>query len=1044
MATPETEHHHINPRASLRQSTYIDPSTGAKLNKTFTLHTSTSDSDGQGEPGAGERSPLLEGGEAAGSHGRMSTTTRLAVRSKDYMTRVQNFVVSDTGKGILKCAVAYLLGSLATFVPPLSQLFGRQNSKHMVATITVYFHPARSLGSMLDALLLAATAFLYIALISLLSMSVTVFFADIVHHIEAGHAIVLVVFLGGGLGLIGWVKLRRNDPLVNIACSLASLGTITVLTKEGAVQAGDYSLTSISQILKMIVAGVIATMLVSVLIFPISARMKLRKNLLDATDCLSDMLAMITSSFLSGDKSELEDSTLSKVSDRHKKLSSSISQCLKEAKYEHYLLGTERQGWIEARLAQCVERISQSIGGLRSAAAMQFVVTEEPPFGSALRSDALGISAPFWGNSLSNSMTKVDDTDLLSYFIRPSSGPTSPSEPPKPSASEAPFRTPAQIFELFIENLGPSMRSLAFTLKEILDHFPFDVSDNFAVAASPKFKLSLDRALDLYKESRGKALAVVYTQKDMDRSRPLPVQADWEDAAACCGHFSFTLVEVAESIKEYLIILDELQLEVNERPCGRTWNWIKFWHSKDEHRDLDSLDPEFAEVIKRTDQLGLQFLDRPLPVSPKHDVPAGPVQTSKQRIFRKIYHAASILRDEDIKFAIKVGFGAMLYALPSFLSSTRPAYSHWRGEWGLLSYMLVCSMTIGASNTTGYSRVLGTCLGATLAVVAWEISHQNPIVLAFLGFCMAYWTAYIIIGRGKGPKGRFIMLTYNLVALYAYSLASLDDDDGDDEEDSGRNPLIVTIAWHRVVAVTSGCIWGLIITRVIWPISARQKLKDGLSLLWLRMGMIWKRDPLATLTEGVHPDRYMNLREEFYLQRFLAKLQSMAETAKSEFEFRRPFPHATYARILKATEQMLGAFHAMNEVILKDLNVSPGEEALLKATVKERAELCGRISHLFSVLASSMKLEYSIPSDALPNIDHTRDRLLAKIFAYRASDAQEQTTSDEDYSLLYTYALVTGQLNLGIQAVLKEVESLFGVLDEEALRLELTDASMEL
>ncbi|EXJ80133.1 hypothetical protein A1O1_08275 [Capronia coronata CBS 617.96] len=961
------------------------------------------------------------------------------MKSKEYADRVRLFVVSDTGKGIFKCAVAYLLGSLATFVPPLSQLFGRQNSKHMVATITVYFHPARSLGSMLDALILAATAFLYIAMISLSSMSVTVFFADTVHLIALGHAIVLIVFLGGGLGLVGWVKLRKNDPLVNIACSLTSLGTITVLTKEGAVQAGDYSLASISQILKMIVAGVIATMLVSILIFPISARKRLRKGLLDVTDSLSDMLALITSSFLSGDESELEDSTLSKISDRHKKLSSSITQSLKEAKYEHYLLGTERQAFVEVRLAQCIERISQSIGGLRSAAAMQFVVTNEPPFGSSSRSNALATSAPLWASLMGNKKGSIDEgeRDLLSYFNPPSPNETPTNGRLESSQHEPPFRTPTQIFELFIENLGPSMRSLAFTLKEILDHFPFDASRDFAVATTPKFKFSLERALELYKESRRQALAVVYSQKDMDRSRPLPVQADWEDAAACCGHFSFSLVEVAESIKEYLVILDELQLEVDENPRGRTWNWLKFWRSSEERTELDSFDPEFAEILKRTDQLGLQFIDRPLEISNNHSSPVGLEQNQfKQRLFRRVYHAASFLRRDDIKFAIKVGIGAMLYALPSFLPSTRPIYSHWRGEWGLLSYMLVCSMTIGASNTTGYSRVLGTCLGAGLACLAWEVSSKNPFVLAFFGFCMAYWTAYIIIGQGKGPKGRFIMLTYNLVALYAYSLASLDDDDGGDEEDSGRNPLILTIAWHRVVAVTSGCIWGLIITRVIWPISARQKLKDGLSLLWLRMGMIWKRDPLATLTDGVHPDRYMNLKEEFYLQRFLAKLQGLVVASKSEFDFRRPFPHAAYARILKLTEQLLGAFHAMNEVILKDLHASPGEEALLKATVAERAQLCGRISHLFSVLASSMKLEYSIPSDALPSIEHTRDRLLAKIFAYRASDAQQQKTTDEDYSLLYTYALVTGQLNLGIQAVLKEVEGLFGVLDEEALRLE--------
>jgi hypothetical protein len=110
------------------------------------------------------------------------------------------------------------------------------------------------------------------------------------------------------------------------------------------------------------------------------------------------------------------------------------------------------------------------------------------------------------------------------------------------------------------------------------------------------------------------------------------------------------------------------------------------------------------------------------------------------------------------------------------------------------------------------------------------------------------------------------MLTYNLSCLYAYSLSIKDGDDDDDE--GGINPIITDIALHRVAAVFAGVIWGLIITRVIWPISAREKFKDGLSLLWLRMGLIWKRDPLSTLLEGESKYQYMNLKEEFALQRY--------------------------------------------------------------------------------------------------------------------------------------------------------------------------------
>ena len=58
-------------------------------------------------------------------------------------------------------------------------------------------------------------------------------------------------------------------------------------------------------------------------------------------------------------------------------------------------------------------------------------------------------------------------------------------------------------------------------------------------------------------------------------------------------------------------------------------------------------------------------------------------------------------------------------------------------------------------------------------------------------------------------------------------------------------------------------------------------------------------------------------------------------------------------------------------------------------------------------MASSIKLEYPL-NDALPGIEHTRDRLLAKIFSFRKEDKAAVIVSDKDFALLYTY----GKLDL--------------------------------
>lgn len=136
---------------------------------------------------------------------------------------------------------------------------------------------------------------------------------------------------------------------------------------------------------------------------------------------------------------------------------------------------------------------------------------------------------------------------------------------------------------------------------------------------------------------------------------------------------------------------------------------------------------------------------------------------------------------------------------------------------------------------------------------------------------------------------------------------------------------------------------------------------------------------------------------------------------------------------------MLDAFHAMNIIIRTDLIVTEGERCLLQYTADERAQLCLIISHLYQVLASSLKLEYPI-NDRLPSITKSRDRLLAKIFQYRKDSTKAQSKGksipkDEDYELLYAYILVTGQLAEEIEKVEIEISKLYGIMNEDSLRL---------
>lgn len=953
------------------------PQTGERIRRAYTL------------PGIGEATPTADASSPFTAVDRYAPTT-ITERAKAYfylaLQTLTDFVTSDVGRGTLKCSLAYLLGSLATFVPVIANWLGKQDGKHVVATVTVYFHPARSAGSMHEATVLAALAFLYAAFVAFSSMGVSIFFGQR-DMLITGHAIVLILFCGGGLGFVAWTKQRLGKPLANVACSLASLAIITTLTKEGSVQAAKFSEDKVVQVLKMVFLGITATTMVNLAISPVSARKELARDFTSITDHLGDLMVVITRAFISGSDAEIKEAAFDELTDTHRATMTKMRKDLAESKWEHYAIGTEQRHHVETRLADCLQRLAQNLGGLKSAAATQFRLTREAEMKHLKNTDKRAVPTFFAASPLSAEPEEINGLDSIA------------EETEDAAIRETVNGTldPADMFTTFLIRLGPSVKSLAFTLKQILDELPFGHSDDETnIAINANFHTSLLQAIELFRSARREALDLLSKDKEIFKSHSLEGLADLEEIAASCGHFSFALVDFAEDLVTYLDILEDLKRELEKDSTSRSWQWLRFWRNE---QTRPPTEPELTAPLLNgveADRMSTHTLEQRTLASEKRLA----LHSRRHPVAYALWRLSSFLHRDDVRFAVKVGLGAALFALPAFLTATRPVFQHFRGEWGLVSYMVVCSMTIGAANTTGYERFVGTGLGAVFAILVWILSHNSPWMLGFLGWLVSIGCFYLILGQGKGPMGRFILLTYNLSALYAYSL-SVKDGDGDDDE-GGINPEIWEIVLHRVASVIAGCVWGIIVTRVLWPISARQKLKDGICVLWLRMSLIWKRDPLAMFLHGEPQSAYMDIREEAELQGFLQHLETLRKAASSEFELTGPFPAKLIGSVLERTGRMLDSFHVMNVVISKELKATPGEAEVLRHTRSARFALSARISHLFSVLASSVKMEYPL-NDVLPDIEHLRDRLLACISEFRRAPGVGSAVTDQDYEMIYAY-----------------------------------------
>lgn len=124
------------------------------------------------------------------------------------------FLLTPQQKLVLKCSFAYILGCLFTFVPELNALIGYNRvSSHLVATATVFFNPAKSLGGMVEAALYGWGYVTFALLICIGSMFTTDYFVDL-NYITVAHIISLGFWLAGSTFVIAFLKAHWNKPPV--------------------------------------------------------------------------------------------------------------------------------------------------------------------------------------------------------------------------------------------------------------------------------------------------------------------------------------------------------------------------------------------------------------------------------------------------------------------------------------------------------------------------------------------------------------------------------------------------------------------------------------------------------------------------------------------------------------------------------------------------------------------------------------------------------------------------------------------------------------
>jgi hypothetical protein len=223
------------------------------------------------------------------------------------------------------------------------------------------------------------------------------------------------------------------------------------------VQRGEFQIGKIVQVSMILLMAIAISHTVAFTLWPSSAINDFRQMMIDTMDQISESLGGITHSFLRGANEDIDSFKFESIEASHRTVFSSLLKTLKEAKYEHYIWGTEKQYHQETLLVESLQRLSQNIGGLRSAALTQFSLLKE------VRERESAKSSPMAVENQSDGAEEI--TDL---FTPPSPGrqymPVDDSSDTSSTDSSTPEDTVASseaasaaVFHEFIYHLGPPM-----------------------------------------------------------------------------------------------------------------------------------------------------------------------------------------------------------------------------------------------------------------------------------------------------------------------------------------------------------------------------------------------------------------------------------------------------------------------------------------------------------------------------------------------------------------------------------------------------------
>lgn len=184
---------------------------------------------------------------------------------------------------------------------------------------------------------------------------------------QLAQILVVIFWIGGGFGLVAYVKVKVNKPTMTTACSLVALFSSVIITKSPAFHVGEFYFESILQLLFISVLGILISNVICFGIWRDDSTKVLQSDL-DRTLCsFETLLGLLTRTFLMDpDQPATRPSELHSAITSHAQSFTLLQSSLSLSKYEFFNSHIQRNSTRYDEVVQIMSKLAQGLTGLRS------------------------------------------------------------------------------------------------------------------------------------------------------------------------------------------------------------------------------------------------------------------------------------------------------------------------------------------------------------------------------------------------------------------------------------------------------------------------------------------------------------------------------------------------------------------------------------------------------------------------------------------------------------------------------------------------------